>query len=179
MIKSCENCIRFNPQPQNITMPTVCSSCEDMSLFVPVSRQEADEDRIDVVGRNGNTGDHYAHVMSVPEIPIETGRFDGTTFVKNPPPTTDNTAPGFLRRASEIMEERGKQYDQPGGERSMGKTVAMFNACTGRDLSEADGWLLMECLKNVRQWQRPAFHQDSADDGVAYSALKAEALARG
>lgn len=28
------------------------------------------------------------------------------------------------------------------------------------------------------QWQRPEFHQDSADDGVAYAALKAEALAR-
>lgn len=90
----------------------------------------------------------------------------------------DNTAPGFLHRAAEIMEERGKTYDQPGGERSMGKTVQAFNAITGHRLSEADGWLLMECLKNVRQWQRPEFHQDSADDGVAYAALKAEALAR-
>ena len=90
----------------------------------------------------------------------------------------DNTAPGFLLRAAAIMEERGKTYDQKGGERSMGKTVQAFNAITGHRLSEADGWLLMECLKNVRQWQRPGFHQDSADDGVAYSALKAEALSR-
>lgn len=89
----------------------------------------------------------------------------------------DNTAPGFLLRAAAIMEERGNTYDQKGGERSMGKTVQAFNAITGHRLSEADGWLLMECLKNVRQWQRPEFHQDSADDGVAYSALKAEALA--
>lgn len=89
-----------------------------------------------------------------------------------------NTAPEFLHRAATIMEERGKQYDKPGGERSMGKTVAAFNAITGRDLSEAEGWLLLETLKNVRMWQRPGFHQDSADDSVAYSALKAEAKAK-
>ena len=160
MNKSCDDCIRFNPQPQNITMPTVCGSCDDMSLFVPVSRQEADEERIDVVGQNGNTGDHYAHVMSAP-------------------PYIDNTAPGFLRRAAEIMEERGKQYDKPGGERSMSRTVQAFNAITGKDLTESEGWLLLQVLKDVRQWQRPAFHPDSADDGVAYSALKSEALARG
>ena len=91
---------------------------------------------------------------------------------------TPNTAPEFLHRAATIMEERGKQYDKPGGERSMGKTVAAFNAITGRDLSEAEGWLLLETLKNVRMWQRPGFHQDSADDSVAYSALKAEAKAK-
>lgn len=90
----------------------------------------------------------------------------------------NNTAPEFLHRAATIMEERGKQYDKPGGERSMGKTVAAFNAITGRDLSEAEGWLLLETLKNVRLWQKPGFHQDSADDGVAYSALKAEAKAK-
>ena len=89
-----------------------------------------------------------------------------------------NTAPEFLHRAASIMEERGKQYDKPGGERSMGKTVQAFNAITGRDLSEAEGWLLLETLKNVRLWQKPGFHQDSADDGVAYSALKAEAKAK-
>ena len=80
------------------------------------------------------------------------------------------------------MEQRAAQYDQPGGERSMGRTVEAFNAITGRTgeraLSEADGWLLMQVLKDVRQWQSPAFHRDSAEDGVAYSALKAEALER-
>lgn len=89
-----------------------------------------------------------------------------------------NTAPEFLNRAATIMEERAKQYDKPGGERSMGKTVAAFNAITGHQLSEAEGWLLLETLKNVRLWQKPGFHQDSADDGVAYAALKAEAKAK-
>ncbi|WP_259384364.1 hypothetical protein [Bacillus thuringiensis] len=31
-------------------------------------------------------------------------------------------------------------------------------------------------IKDVRQWQRPTFHRDSAEDCVAYAALKAEAL---
>ena len=86
--------------------------------------------------------------------------------------------PGYLlRRAAEIMEERGRQYDKPEGERSMGKCVAAFNLITGQSLSEAEGWLLMQLLKDVRQWQRPGYHADSAEDCIAYAALKAEALA--
>lgn len=85
------------------------------------------------------------------------------------------TAPEFLRRAAEIMDERGKQYDKPEGERSMGKCVTAFNAITGRDLTEAEGWLLLQVLKDVRLWQRPGFHQDSAEDCIAYASLKAEA----
>lgn len=83
----------------------------------------------------------------------------------------------YLGRAQALMLERGKEYDKPEGERSMGRAVKAFNAITGHHLSEAEGWLLMQVLKDVRQWQNPGrFHQDSAEDGIAYSALKAEAL---
>lgn len=93
------------------------------------------------------------------------------------PPTT---APEFLHQAASIMEQRAAQYDKPGGERSMAQTVDAFNIITGRDLSEAEGWLILQILKDVRQWQRRGkCHLDSAEDGVAYSALKAEALVRG
>lgn len=86
-------------------------------------------------------------------------------------------ATDFLDTASALLSERGKQYDQPKGERSMGKTVAAFQNITGKRITEAEGWLFMEILKNVRQWQNPEkYHADSAHDGVAYSALKAEAL---
>lgn len=86
----------------------------------------------------------------------------------------------FLQAAIDVQAERGKQYDAPGGERSMGRTIKAFNAITGRDLTEAEGWLLLQVLKDVRQWQNPdKFHEDSALDGVAYSSLKAEALAAG
>lgn len=91
---------------------------------------------------------------------------------------TPETAHDYLTQASDLMVQRGKQYDKPSGERSMAKTVAAFNAVTGRDLSEAEGWLLMLLLKQVRQWQTPEFHRDSAEDSVAYAALLAESLTR-
>lgn len=94
------------------------------------------------------------------------------------PPASPQTAPEFLHKAAAIMEDRAATYDQPEGERSMGKCVAAFNIITGKDLKESEGWLLMQVLKDVRQWQNPTYHQDSANDCVAYSALKGEALER-
>lgn len=86
-------------------------------------------------------------------------------------------ATDFLQAAIDTQAERGKEYDSPEGERSMGRTVTAFNAITGRDLTEAEGWLLLQVLKDVRQWQNPErYHHDSALDGVAYASLKAEAL---
>jgi hypothetical protein len=88
-------------------------------------------------------------------------------------------APTLLKRAAEIMEERGRQYDAEGGERSMMRTVNAFNAITGGNMTEAQGWLFMACLKQVRQWQKPEYHADSAEDGIAYAALLAECLSNG
>lgn len=88
---------------------------------------------------------------------------------------TKMTAGQLLEKAASIMNERGKQYDKPEGERSMGACVFAFNIITGHDLSEAEGWLLLQILKDVRQWQNPGYHQDSAEDCIAYAALKAEA----
>lgn len=89
--------------------------------------------------------------------------------------TSTPTAPDILTAAAKHMSDRAKTYDKPGGERSMGQTVAAFNAITGRDLQESEGWLLMQILKDVRDRQRAAPHIDSLEDGVAYAALKAEA----
>lgn len=91
----------------------------------------------------------------------------------------ETSADVFLARAAEILRERGKQYDQPSGERSMEKCVTAFNTITGNQLSESDGWLFMQILKDVRQWQKDDYHQDSAEDCICYAALKAEALAKG
>lgn len=89
------------------------------------------------------------------------------------------TAPDLLIRAANIMAERAKQYDQPQGERSMGKAVTAFNAITGKALSESEGWLLLQILKDARQWQYPdRYHADSGEDCIAYAALKAESLSR-
>lgn len=87
-----------------------------------------------------------------------------------------NSAPALLNEAAEIMEERGKQYDQKNGERSMAQTVKAFNAITGHNLSEADGWEFMLILKQVRLFSvRGKTHADSVKDSVAYTALLGEA----
>ena len=75
-------------------------------------------------------------------------------------------------RASELLAERGKQYDGSGKERSMASTVAAFNAVYGTNLTEQQGWHFMMLLKMVRQ--RAGGHIDSAEDLIAYAALAAE-----
>lgn len=85
------------------------------------------------------------------------------------------TAQQLLNKAASHMQKRADTYDKPEGERSMAATVAAFNIITGRDLTESEGWLLMQVLKDVRDRQRAEPHQDSLEDGIAYSALKAEA----
>lgn len=92
--------------------------------------------------------------------------------------TTKPTAPELLAKAAQHMLDRAATYDAPQGERSMGKCVAAFNAITGQDLTEAEGWLLMQVLKDVRLFTRAGYHADSAEDCIAYAALTAEAKAR-
>lgn len=81
----------------------------------------------------------------------------------------------LLQAAAEHMADRAANYDKPQGERSMAATVKAFNAITGRDLTEAEGWLLMALLKMVRSQQRAEPHRDSVEDLVAYAALFGEA----
>jgi hypothetical protein len=85
------------------------------------------------------------------------------------------TAPAMLQKAACLLAERGKQYDQPTGERSAARIVTAFNAITRRDLSEAEGWLFLQILKQVRLFNAPGYHADSAEDNIAYGALLAEA----
>lgn len=88
-----------------------------------------------------------------------------------------NTAPELLKEAARIMDERAKQYDSPSGERSMARTVAVFNSYHDKELTEAQGWHFMQILKDVRLFTNPEKpHKDSIDDGVAYAALKGEAM---
>ena len=89
----------------------------------------------------------------------------------------DISAPALLKAALKHMQDRASTYDSEGGERSMGKAVEAFNIVTDNKLTESEGWLLMQLLKDVRQWSREKYHQDSAEDCIAYAALKGEALA--
>lgn len=90
-----------------------------------------------------------------------------------------NTALGLLGTARDIQKQRADDYDQPGGERSMDATVKAFNIITRRDgeraVSESEGWLLMQVLKDVRDRSTKWAHRDSLLDCVSYASLKGEA----
>lgn len=89
-------------------------------------------------------------------------------------------APDLLEAAAGHMRDRAATYDKPEGERSMAQTVAIFNLHHGAALTEAQGWHFMQILKDVRLFtnvDQP--HRDSGEDGIAYSALKVEALLKG
>jgi hypothetical protein len=87
------------------------------------------------------------------------------------------TAADILQTAAKHMEERAATYDQPQGERSISKTVTMFNILTGAGLTDEQGWLFMVCLKMVRA-QQGRYRADSYEDGAAYFALAGESAAQ-
>lgn len=99
----------------------------------------------------------------VPEAPTP----DSDSMVKSPS--------DYLRQAADTLDERGKQYDAGGSERSMEKTVAIFNMLTGNSLTTAEGWQFMKVLKDVRLWSNTdVAHVDSIIDNLGYTALLAE-----
>lgn len=117
-------------------------------------------------------GGLVTHLPTLPEMDYRALPADAEKAVLH-------TAHDLLAEAAEIMEERGKQYDQEGGERSMAKTVSAFNIITGHQLSEADGWMFMDVLKSVRLFSvRDETHADSVKDKIAYAALLGECAMR-
>lgn len=94
--------------------------------------------------------------------------------VTPPNPPIQFTAPQMLKRASDLMVERAVQYDSPEGERSMEKITNAFNAITGKNITESEGWMFMVLLKLVRDNTRTLGHQDSCEDLIAYSSLYGE-----
>ena len=55
----------------------------------------------------------------------------------------------------------------------MPKIVAMFNALTGHELTPAQGWKFMACLKLARS-EQGEHREDNYLDGAAYFALAGE-----
>lgn len=90
-------------------------------------------------------------------------------------PPAQLSAPQALENAAQHLRDRATTYDSSDGERSMGRAVAALNALLGRQaLSESEGWLLLQLLKDARdRTGKP--HRDSLEDCIAYAALKAEA----
>lgn len=86
------------------------------------------------------------------------------------------SAQDILRKGAQHIDDRAAARDQAGGERSMARTVAAFNALTGHALSERDGWLFMVQLKAARATNTPTGIPDDYEDMAAYSALAGECV---
>ena len=86
------------------------------------------------------------------------------------------TAVGFLQQAIQLQQERGGEYEGQETERSFNKISIAFNAITGKDITPAEVALILQILKDVRQFASNRFHADSIVDAVSYSSLKAELL---
>lgn len=82
----------------------------------------------------------------------------------------------ILNEATQLVKQRGVDYDPKGyqgGERSMAKTVEIFKAWTGIELSELDGWRFMQCVKMARSLAgKPKL--DTYADRAAFAALEGE-----
>lgn len=151
----------------DIEQPKTAIELQTEEVGIPEPVQEWPEDRIDIIGQNGNDGLAY-------EIDTSPEHVENDEEIVHMP----TTAPDFLQSALNTLTQRGKDYDKPEGERSAAAVAVAFNAITGRNLTEAEVWLVLQLVKDVRQWQNPdRYHADSALDCVAYAALKAEALA--
>ena len=129
-----------------------------------MGKQWPSDDRIDVIGVNGNDGLHY----NAPER---------TTIDERAEPVS---AADFLSEGLKTLSERAKQYDPNGKkELSFDQVAQAFNAVTGKTITGADVCLMLVMLKIVRQNATEGFHLDSAVDGINYMALWAELLAAG
>ena len=89
----------------------------------------------------------------------------------------ESAAPTILRSAADAIAQRAQLRDCPKGERSMGRCVAAFNAITGHQLTEVEGWHFMELLKLARA-TAGGHHLDDHTDRAAYAALAGEAAER-
>ena len=144
-----------------------------------------DDDLIELIhDENGNAQTDSA-TLAEETLSALGWTFDGQAWVENavtemPVGMLDSpvSAPALLTAAAKHMNDRAATYDKPEGERSMVQTVAVFEAHHGIKLTEAQGWHFMQVLKDVRLFTRETYHADSAEDCIAYAALKAEAKAQ-
>lgn len=86
----------------------------------------------------------------------------------------------LLQESAYTLSQRGEQngYDKK-EERSAAKIAVLFNMKTGHNITEADAWQFMICLKEVRlkrQRENGSDTKDSMIDLISYQALLAECL---
>jgi hypothetical protein len=86
----------------------------------------------------------------------------------------------FLQKSLDLLEQRGSEYSQTDKkeERSFAAVASIFNSKTGKYITPAEVCLILQDLKDVRQWSQDRLHIDSVEDCVSYAALKAEELTK-
>ena len=82
-------------------------------------------------------------------------------------------AQDVLRNAADTIDARAAERGEV-QERSMARTVAMFNAHWDTNLTEQQGWSFMQHLKAARN--RSGHKDDDLLDKTAYAALEAECV---
>ena len=84
----------------------------------------------------------------------------------------------ILEQGKGILNQRGEEYEasEGTGERSFNSVATAFNAITGKDLTPAEVCLVLQIVKDVRQWSQDRLHADSILDCTNYAALKGEEL---
>lgn len=113
--------------------------------------------------------------MSHFKVPYKAKKLNTWRTYNEPQNIPPRTVEDFLEEAGATLIQRGRDYDSTAGERSAARAAKAFNAITGRKLKIAEVWLLLQIIKDVRQFTGK-YHRDSAVDCIAYAALKAEAL---
>lgn len=123
--------------------------------------------------------DPHTFKNSSPKKSNNPGRVEKLTQTRKNLQTSENTsfAHDFLTKAATHLKDRAVTYDKPEGERSMAKTVEMFNALTDSEITEEQGWKFMALLKLVRS-EQGNFKADNYEDLSAYGALAGEAASK-
>jgi hypothetical protein len=115
-----------------------------------------------------------AYYLNVLRVKLKTELAEAEALVKDSDITQGASL--ILSKAAGHLADRASTYDSPGGERSMAKTVELFNTLYDLQITEDQGWRFMLLLKLVRSTQGN-FKMDNHEDAVAYEALTAEFLA--
>ncbi|QYW02263.1 phosphofructokinase [Stenotrophomonas phage Philippe] len=83
----------------------------------------------------------------------------------------------LIKEAADTLGTRAAERDVE-EERSMARVVAIFNARHGTNMTEAEGWSFMICLKLGRS-VTGRFRKDDYIDAAAYAVLEGECRSKG
>lgn len=87
--------------------------------------------------------------------------------------TQNKNAMNYLEEVQHILNDRAKERDKVGGERSMEACVKAFNAIYDTNLTTEQGWSFMLMLKLARS-ASGKYREDDFIDAIGYAALLAE-----